>query len=85
MTKSVGKAALALATAAATFWATSQAAAQQNPAPKIEQRDFVKKLDDVRNTIERDRNTQRPTTATDHVIPDVCKRNPQLPQCKLNQ
>jgi hypothetical protein len=71
-----------MAVLAATLWAAPRAAAQQNPSPKIEQKDFVKKLDDVRNTIERDRNVQRPAATTDHVIIDVCKRNPQLPQCK---
>jgi hypothetical protein len=61
------------------------AAQQQGTAPKIEQKDFVDKVDDVRRSIERERTQQNAPrdNATQQFIVDVCKRNPNLPQCKI--
>jgi hypothetical protein len=84
MSKCARVTAFGLAVVAGVYCAASNAAAQQNTSSQIEQKDFVKKLDDVRQTIERDRNVRRPDSTTGHVVADVCKRNPQLPQCKLN-
>jgi hypothetical protein len=61
------------------------AAAQDKSKTKIEQKDFVDKVDEVRRQIELDRNTKPVTNPnashTEQVVVDVCKRNPQLPQC----
>lgn len=82
--KALQTAVAGLALAAACFGAPCAADAQQNAPAKIEQKDFVKRIDDVRQNIERDRNATRPEATTDRAIVDVCKQNPQLPQCKLN-
>ena len=78
---------LVAAGVALTAGATHRAIAQQSASPKVEPKDFVDKLEAVRHGIERERN-ERPapsnSNAPAQLVVDVCKRNPQLPQCKLN-
>jgi len=78
---------LVAAGVALTAGAAHRAIAQQSAFPKVKPKDFVDKLEAVRHGIERERN-ERPApsngNARAQLVVDVCKRNPQLPQCKLN-
>lgn len=53
-------------------------------AEKLDPDKFEKKLQDTRENIGKERTTVPPATAgTNQIVVDICKKNPQLPQCKL--
>ena len=54
-------------------------------AEKLDQEKFEKKLQDTRDNIGKERTTAAPPSkpSTVQFVIDICKKNPQLPQCKL--
>jgi hypothetical protein len=54
-------------------------------AEKLDPNKFEQKLQDTRDNIVKERPNVSPTDAsgTSRIGVDICKKNPQLPQCKL--
>ena len=54
-------------------------------AEKLDSDKFEKQLQDTRDDIKKERTTTNPSGAahTNQTVIDICKKNPQLPQCKL--
>jgi hypothetical protein len=51
---------------------------------QLDQRLYEQKLQDTRQNIKKETTTTRPTgNGSDQLAVDICKKNPQLPQCKF--
>ena len=75
---------MAVVAAAVLFGAGLPVQAQTRPAAeKISPEQFDQKLQDTRSMIQKQTTAPQGNQTTHQFTSDICKKNPNLPQCKL--